>query len=73
VDDPKYYPIGVAESGTLAAKALCGAYVTQPIGAGGDPYDGDPGTTMQVSCYKSDLQRTLRGFHEALFRASLNG
>jgi hypothetical protein len=66
------YPLGAAESGMLAAKALCGAYVTQPIGSNGDPFDGDPGTSMQVNCYKSDLQRALKGFHEALFIASLN-
>lgn len=69
-DTLTYYPIGAGESGMIAAKTLCGAFVTQPTD--GQPYDGDPGTSMQVSCYRSDLQRALKGFHEALFVASLN-
>ncbi len=40
------YPLGASNSGTTAAQALCGAYVTIPIGANGDPYVGDPGTSM---------------------------
>ena len=64
------YPLGAEESGTLAAKALCGAFVTLPIGPNGDPYIGDnPGTSMQVRCNSADVPRVKRGFGAAKFTA----
>lgn len=70
--DPKHYPdIGAFEWGMTAAKALCGAYVTRPIGANDDPYTGDPGTSMQVCCNKADLTRAIIGFKVARFTATV--
>jgi hypothetical protein len=68
-DTIKNYPIGAAESGMIAAKALCGAHVTQPIGANSDPCEGDPATSMQVSCYGSDVARVQSAFRAAFFTA----
>jgi hypothetical protein len=69
-DTFKNYPLGPEESGTLAAKALRGAFVTLPIGPNGDPYLGDnPGTSMQVRCNSADVQRVTRGFAAANFIA----
>src|SRR5208282_1627590 len=68
-DTFKNYPLGPQESGMLAAKALCGAYVTQPIGPNGDSYIGDPGTSMQVSCNQADVPRVKRGLRAAKFKA----
>jgi hypothetical protein len=54
-----------------AAKALCGAYVTQTIGANDDPYIGDPATSMQVCCNKVDIPRVIGGFAYTRFNATL--
>ena len=69
-DTSENYPLGAAESGTTAAKTLCGAYVTQPIGANGDPYIGDPGTSMQVSCNQADVPRVRSAFGAAKFKVA---
>jgi len=68
-DTIKNYPLGIQEWGMIAAKALFGAFVTQPIGPNADPYVGDPGTSMQVSCNRADIQRVQGGFGAANFNA----
>jgi hypothetical protein len=68
-DTPENYPLGAQESGTLAAKALNGAYVTQPVGPNADAYIGDPGTSMQVCCNQADVPRVQGGFGAAKFVA----
>src|SRR6266478_1445521 len=40
-DSLQDYPIGIGPGGIMAAKALCAAYVTRPIGSNGDSYIGD--------------------------------
>jgi len=73
IDDKHYPGIGAAEFGMTAAKALCGAFVTQTIGPNDDPYIGDdPGTSMQVCCNKVDIPRVIGGFAYALFKATLD-
>ena len=69
-DSLKNYPIGIGQGAIMAAKALCGAYVTRPIGSNGDSYIGDnPETSIQVSCNSADVPRVKRGFGAAHFTA----
>jgi len=73
IDNDHYPAIGAAEFGMSAAKALCGASVTQTIGANDDPYIGDdPGTSMQVCCNKVDVPRVIGGFAFTRFNATLD-
>ena len=70
-DSLKDYPIGIGPGAIMAAKALCGAFVTRPIGPGGYPYIGDdPETSIQVSCNKADIPRVKGGFFAAHFNAA---
>jgi hypothetical protein len=71
IDNDHYPAIGAAEFGMAAAKALCGAFVTQTIGANDDPYTGDPGTSMQVCCNEADVPRVISGFQVVRFRATV--
>jgi hypothetical protein len=64
--DPNY-PLGAEATGRLAAKALYGACVTQPIPPNNDAYLGDPATSMQVRCNQADVAATTRGFGAAKF------
>jgi hypothetical protein len=68
-DTFKNYPLGASESGMIAAKTLRGAFVTLAIGSNDDPYDGDPGTSMQVRCNQADIDRVKGGFGAAKFTA----
>lgn len=69
-DDLEFYPIGIGEGAVMAAKALCGAFVTRPIGPNRDSYIGDnPYTSIQVSCNSADVLRVKRGFGAAHFTA----
>jgi hypothetical protein len=69
-DSLKDYPIGIGPGAIMAAKALCGAFVTRPIGANGDPFIGDdPDTSIQVSCNRADIPRVQGGFYAAHFNA----
>ena len=72
IDDQHYPGIGAAEFGMTAAKALCGAFVTQTIGPNNDPYIGDPGTSMQVCCNRVDVPRVIGGFAYTRFTATLD-
>ena len=72
IDNDHYPAIGAAEFGMTAAKALCGAFVTQTIGANDDPFTGDSGTKMQVCCNKADVPRVIGGFQVARFTAKLD-
>ena len=70
-DSLQDYPIGIGPGAIMAAKALCGAYVTRPIGSNGDSYIGDdPETSIQVSCNKADIPRVKGGFFAAHFKAA---
>lgn len=70
-DDLNFYPIGIGDGAVMAAKALCGAYVTRPIGPNGDSYIGDnPETSIKVSCNKADILRVKGGFIAAHFKAA---
>jgi hypothetical protein len=71
-DSLKDYPIGIGQGAIMAAKALCGAFVTRPIGQNQDPYIGDdPETSIQVSCNQADVTRVQGGFFAAHFKAAL--
>jgi hypothetical protein len=61
------YPSGAEATGRVAATALCGAWVTQPS-PNGDPYDGDPASSMQVSCCDTDQVRAAQGFGAVAFK-----
>ena len=68
-DDLNFYPIGIGDGAVMAAKALCGAFVTRPIG--GYPYIGDnPDASIQVSCNSADVPRVKHGFGAAHFNAA---
>ncbi len=70
-DNLQDYPLGIGQCAILAAKALCGAYVTRPIAPNDDPYIGDdPDTSIQVSCNSADVQRVKGGFAAAHFNAA---
>ena len=56
------YPLGAADTGRAAAKALCGACLTQPIPPDDDPFVGDPGVSMQIECDESDKRSVMAGF-----------
>jgi len=66
-DTDANYPLGAEATGRLAAKALYGACVTQPIPPNGDAYLGDPGTSMQVNCNQSNVATATRGFGAVKF------
>jgi hypothetical protein len=69
-DVVKFYPIGIGPGAIMAAKALCGAYVTRPIGDNSDSYSGnDPETSIQVRCNRADIPRVKGGFAVAYFNA----
>jgi hypothetical protein len=72
IDNDHYPAIGAAEFGMTAANALCGAFVTQTIGANDDPFTGDSGISMQVCCNKADVPRVIGGFQAARFTATLD-
>lgn len=61
------YPSGAEATGRISATALCGACVTQP-NANDDPYDGDPASSMQVSCCDTDIQNAAKGFGAVGFK-----
>ena len=62
----KDYPMGIGQCAIIAAKALCGAFVTRPIGSNGDSYIGDdPDKSIQVSCNRADIPRVKGGFYAA--------
>lgn len=63
------YPNGASDTGRIAAIALCAACVTQPSPSSGNPFDGDPATSMQVTCDSSDIARATAGFGAVGFRA----
>ena len=71
IDNDHYPAIGAAEFGMTAANALCGAFITQTIGANDDPFTGDPGAKMQVCCNKADVPRVIGGFQAARFTATV--
>jgi hypothetical protein len=56
------YPLGAEATGRAAAKALCGACLTQPIPPDDDPFKGDPGVSMQIACDESDKANVIAGF-----------
>ena len=66
-DTDKNYPVGAEATGRLAAKALYGSCVTQPIPPNDDAYLGDPGTSMQVRCNQADVTAVARGFGAVKF------
>ena len=56
------YPLGADATGRAAAKALCGACLTQPIPPDDDPFTGDPGVSMQIECDESVKASVIAGF-----------
>ena len=66
-DEDQNYPLGAEATGLVAAKALFGACVTQPIPPNDDPYADDPGTSMQVRCDQTDVALATRGFFAVKF------
>jgi hypothetical protein len=61
------YPLGAEATGRAAAKALCGACLTQPIPPDDDPFTGDPGVSMQIACDESDKANVIAGFGAVAF------
>jgi hypothetical protein len=69
-DSLQDYPIGIGPGAIMAAKALCGAFVTRPIGPNGDSYIGDnPERSIQVRCNRANILLVQRGFFAAHFKA----
>jgi hypothetical protein len=61
------YPLGAEATGRAAAKALCGACLTQPIPPDDDPFIGDPGVSMRIACDELDKPNVIAGFGKVGF------